>query len=749
MNKRYQDLINIHRRGIVVVFLFCFSFLSLLSSLFILLFMNISTDTVSIVLAGIGVLTFLCTLPPFRIMMVKLKALEEYYLNNLVNTDVNKLKLFNRLIDENLFQYHFQPIVNARTGEVFAYEALMRTDETIAMTPSEILAIAERENRLYDIERLTFLNTLRIMGENLSTFGFKKLFINSISDHLMKDDDFDQLYMEYGPLFDNVVLEITESSFIDDVGIRSIRRRLRNSGCQLALDDYGSGYSNEAKLLNTSPNYIKIDQTILRNIQDDPKKQHLVSNIIGFAQKNHMKTIAEGIESYEEFVYVIKLGVDYIQGYYTGRPKPVLIQTIPDECLDTVYSINRISYQENVSKKVFETTNASVIMLLSDLIKKDYSEIYINDKEITLKGEPEDVMNFQVHVTDHLKCMITLDNVSLRASDPTISLGENCSVILKLKGDNYLFHDGIHVPESSDLTILGDGNLTIKVNRKFGTGIGGSAEQCYGNITLAGSGTIKVISYGDEAIGIGGGRNLGNNKITLSSGNIQVEVSGCEAVGVGNYKGKADVIVGDCNLQIKTVSTKAAAIGCLHGNIGIRTSGTINIRCEGNRVVAIGSQEEGEGSISVTGGKITIHNTAYACTGIGGIGGCIDIGIHSGNISIYSEGTHAVGIGDYCGTGNIRITNGVLSTEIYSSHPLPIGNTSKKVIIDGGNIHCRLPEEHIAVNTFGIPLVPRSYSVKEDIRHPIKYGDSSYEYCAPYSDSFQDICVYLPEDIDL
>ncbi len=476
MNKRYEDLKIILRRGVIVVFLFCLSLLSVLLSMLLLL-LDVSTGTASICLAVFGVLIFLASLLLLRKNMGKIKELQDYFFSTMANTDTKKFKQFNRLVDENLFQYHFQPIVNAKTGEVFAYEALMRTDETIALTPNEILSIAERENRLYDIEKLTFTNTLRIMGENLNTFGFKKLFINSISNHLMKDDDFDRLYMEYGPLFDNVVLEITESSFIDDIGVRSIRKRLRNSGCQLALDDYGSGYSNEAILLNTSPNYVKIDQSILRNINDDPKKQHLVSNIISFAAKNHIKTIAEGIETLDEFVYVIRLGVDYIQGYYTGRPKPVLIQTIPDECLDTVYAMNKKSYQESLSKKVFETANDSVILSLTELIKKEYSEIFINDKEITLKGEEDNVLNFRVHVTDHLKCQITLDSVSLRASEPTISLGENCSVILKLKGDNYLFHDGIHVPESSDLTIIGDGNLTIKSNRRFGTGIGGTAEE--------------------------------------------------------------------------------------------------------------------------------------------------------------------------------------------------------------------------------------------------------------------------------
>lgn len=91
---------------------------------------------------------------------------------------------FNLLIEKNLFFYHFQPIVNAHDGSVFAYEALMRTDPLIGMTPLEVIDAASAYGRLYDIEKATMSNTLAYIGEHEELFSERKLFINSIPAYM-------------------------------------------------------------------------------------------------------------------------------------------------------------------------------------------------------------------------------------------------------------------------------------------------------------------------------------------------------------------------------------------------------------------------------------------------------------------------------------------------------------------------------------------------------------------------------------
>ena len=746
MNKRFQEFINFHRRGKFVVFLFCLSFLFLILSQIVSALQG-EDGILFFIPMGISFLIFVYALHDFRKNIKYIKKMENYLFSSILKTDINRMNEFHKLVDENLFQYYFQPIIDAKTGEVFAYEALMRTDSEICMAPTEILDYAAKESRLYDIEKLTFYNTLKIMSENPDIFHSKKLFINSISNHLLKDTDFEKLYNEYGPLFKNVVMEITESSLIDDNGIKSIQKRLQGTNCQLALDDYGTGYSNESILLHTNPNYIKIDQSLLRNINADPKKQHLVTGIVSFASKNHIKTIAEGIETYEEFVFVINLGVDYIQGFYTGKPNPVMLQNAPEECIDTVFTLNRKHYMEAIPKRTYETTNNSVSLSLVNLALTQFTDVNIHERELTLYGNHDITANISLHFADNLKCQIVLDNINLQGNGPSISLGYNCSVTMVLAGENVISYDGIRVPETSDLTITGNGNLTIRNNRMHGTGIGGTFEQSYGNINLAGTGTIKVINGGEMPIGIGGGHNTAKSVINLISGDITVEVSGHDAVGIGNFSGDVHVNIGDCNLTVHANAKYTVAIGSQNGRAEISTSGNLDITCEARKAVVIGVLENGTGVIDIIRGTMNLRFNAHEGTGIGGIGGNMDIHIHNGDIDIYSEGTDVTGVGDNTGEGKIIISEGIISTTLYAAHPVPIGNRKKEIMIEGGNIQCDLLPEYNIINLYGTHLMERIITSAMEFKQDISIGDNAYVYSASRGSRFADIRVYLPEEV--
>jgi EAL domain-containing protein (putative c-di-GMP-specific phosphodiesterase class I) len=269
-----------------------------------------------------------------------LKKADRYIGGGLLTKDRSRIKQLHKLLDGNLFEYHFQPIIDAKNGEIFAYEALMRSSPGFDMKPIEILDLAAYENRLYDIENYTYQNSLRILKENRDAIKNRKLFINSISSHPLKDSDFEYLLENYKNQFSDIVIEITEGSLLSDSGINSMQRRLAKTNCQLALDEYGTGFSNESCLLKTNPHYIKIDRAILKDINADPKKQHLVSNIVNFSYHNSIKTIAEGIETPEEFQTVIHLGIDYIQGFFTAKPAPFFLHHLPQEYIDLIRKIN-------------------------------------------------------------------------------------------------------------------------------------------------------------------------------------------------------------------------------------------------------------------------------------------------------------------------------------------------------------------------------------------------------------------------
>ncbi len=270
-------------------------------------------------------------------------AESEMYLNRLKNggdgpilkehkSSKESYILFDLLIKKNLFIYNFQPIIDARTGEIYAYEALMRTTSEIGMNPGEILKIAEDYNRLYDIERATFENVLEFINKNYSKFVGKRVFINTIPGHFLNEKDYERINYRYGQLLSDCVIEITEQNDLSDEELNRIKNfDGKGSGCQLAVDDYGAGYSNIVNLLRYKPDVIKIDRYLISDIHNDINKQMFVKSTIDFAQMNGIKTVAEGVETIEELKAVISYGVDLIQGFYTARPSPDPLDTLPDK----------------------------------------------------------------------------------------------------------------------------------------------------------------------------------------------------------------------------------------------------------------------------------------------------------------------------------------------------------------------------------------------------------------------------------
>ncbi len=210
------------------------------------------------------------------------------------DVELDKLDKFRRLVDKNEFRYNFQPIVNAKNGEIYAYEVLMRTTDDIGLKPLEVLKYAEISHMLYDIEKSTFFNALRYYKDNIDKFGSKKIFINSIPSVILPDSELAKLKEMYADISENIVVEILENDDDDDNTIAAFDNLRSILNCNIAVDDYGSGYSNDMKVLNNNPNFIKIDMSLITSIDTDSKKQLLVSNLIKFGKKYNIKILAEG-----------------------------------------------------------------------------------------------------------------------------------------------------------------------------------------------------------------------------------------------------------------------------------------------------------------------------------------------------------------------------------------------------------------------------------------------------------------------
>lgn len=241
-------------------------------------------------------------------------------------------QMFFSLIKNNLFNYHFQPIIDAHTGEVIAYEALMRTAGNIKMSPLDVLSAAEMFSKLDYIEFATFSNIFKRFSESQDEFGNRQVFINTIPGHFLPPEICADIKKKYGDLLSHMVIEITESETISVDELDSIRTFCGNlQNVRIAVDDYGTGHSNIVNLMEYKPQIVKIDRYLITNIQSDKNKQMFVKNLIEFAGENSIRVLAEGVETEEEMNTVIDFGVDLIQGYYTGRPSDKIITEIDPE----------------------------------------------------------------------------------------------------------------------------------------------------------------------------------------------------------------------------------------------------------------------------------------------------------------------------------------------------------------------------------------------------------------------------------
>ena len=254
-----------------------------------------------------------------RIAEFDQKAYEEKYRDSQIR------KEFHRFVKEELVTYYFQPIISAKTGKIEAYEALMRANLPILKRPDVVMKIAREEGTLREIERMTMFRAVEAFAdlrEKKRIKGDALLFINSIASQHMAAKDEIEFNNRYAELQKQIVIEITEEESIDYHALE-IKRNAPGFEGAFALDDYGSGYSNEKSLLDLAPKYIKVDLSIIRDIDTDPDKQQIVENIVAYAHKRDMKIVAEGLETPEEIKKVLELEVDLLQGFYLARPEPV------------------------------------------------------------------------------------------------------------------------------------------------------------------------------------------------------------------------------------------------------------------------------------------------------------------------------------------------------------------------------------------------------------------------------------------
>lgn len=592
--------------------------------------------------------------------------------------EYEKMSRFSRLLNENLFIYHFQPIVSARDGEVVAYEMLMRSDSSIGMFPLEILDCAEKTQRLYDIEKATISNALAIMEKNQDVFKKRKLYVNSITAHMLTDADWNDLVNRYGELMEKMVVEFTEQTELSDQEAQRIRDRLGRSNIKIAIDDFGTGYSNTSNLIKYNPDVVKIDRVLIEGIDGKPSIRKLVSGFIEFIHENGYLALAEGVETYEELRTMIQLGADLIQGFYVSKPKPVMLYAVSDSICKDIETINLIN--SGTISRLYHPKDGEEVDLY--MVKSDgYNTVFIDVPSVTLKGRKDLYLDVVINVKSEVKTDITFENVKLKAESfesPIMLLGDRADVTMHIVGKNELDGKGILVPKLANLTVDGNGELTVISNSEDCFAIGADSQSSFGNIVLnMDGGKLHVVANGDRVTALGGGLNDNFSVIRILSGDTDITCSGRYCVGIGVANGGAIVDIDGCSCSVNSTAPDNVAIGSFSGKTDIEIkSFSLKIGLSGINLAGVGSLEGGSGKISLYGGAMTSEMRGRNINSIGTRSGHLNC--HSSGVSfnMYAEGGSVSGIGDMTGSGDVTLENGGLTVDFRTGEGLAYGSRS-------------------------------------------------------------------------
>jgi diguanylate cyclase (GGDEF)-like protein/PAS domain S-box-containing protein len=210
------------------------------------------------------------------------------------------------------------------------YEVLLRMvdDDGNILRPGGFIAAAESYHLMPAIDRWVVENTLRLLGERSPRQGRGEMFSINLSGQSLDDNEFlgfvvDQLdRFQVSP--ETVCFEITESVAASNLITASrFMSVLRGMGCRFALDDFGKGISSFAYLKNLQVDYLKIDGMFVKNLAEDEVGHAMVESINKIGHIMGVQTIAEFVESQAVLERLIALGVDHVQGYQLGRPRPL------------------------------------------------------------------------------------------------------------------------------------------------------------------------------------------------------------------------------------------------------------------------------------------------------------------------------------------------------------------------------------------------------------------------------------------
>lgn len=243
-----------------------------------------------------------------------------------ITKNADALLLLKEAIAHDRITPFFQPIYNTRSKRIEKYESLARIikeDKSIIM-PFAFLDISIKSKLYPEITKAMILKTFAFFKETEYEFSINLSILDIQNQEILK---FILAQIQTFKSPQRIVFEILESHKIENYQeMKGFIKEIKKHGCKIAIDDFGSGYSNFSHIFELNVDYLKIDGSLVKFITTDESSRVIVKTIVNFASNLGLKTIAEFVEDRDSLELLEKMGVDFVQGYYIGKPSSTLCE---------------------------------------------------------------------------------------------------------------------------------------------------------------------------------------------------------------------------------------------------------------------------------------------------------------------------------------------------------------------------------------------------------------------------------------
>lgn len=266
--------------------------------------------------------------------------------------------MINRLIEENNITVYFQPIVSIKDKKIFAFESLTRAydeDDEVIM-PLYLFEQARKEKLSLKLDEHVRKLAILKFQEYYQNDKNLLLFLNfesSVIDNNVADN-FIEFVESHNISPSNIVIEIKEDSVKDTDSLNMFVQKYRNSGFIIALDDFGTGYSSFDRLALIRPNIVKVDRSIIYDINNNFVNSEILNAVSKMCHKIGAMVLAEGVESSDEILSCMKKDIYLFQGFWFCKPKKNIDNSIDEKItnsIDVVGSEYKYSIREHINKK--------------------------------------------------------------------------------------------------------------------------------------------------------------------------------------------------------------------------------------------------------------------------------------------------------------------------------------------------------------------------------------------------------------